>query len=244
MQVKEQFAHPPVVSQAQWLEERKKLLQEEKELTSHYDWVNAARRRLPMVKVGNIYTFEGPNGNRTLEDLFESQHQLIVYHFMFDPSWEKGCPGCTSWVDALGDLSLLNERDTRLVVISRAPLAKLEAYTGQKGWTINWLSSFGSDFNYDYHATLDDKVKPAEYNYRNREEMSAAVGHPVKMQGEQHGLSVFFRVDGNIFHTYSTYARGCESLSDSYRLLDVTPYGRQQEFEDSPQGWPQKPTYA
>jgi len=163
---------------------------------------------------------------------------------MFDPGWEKGCSGCTSYIDALGDLALLKDRDTRFAVISRAPLAKLQSYKAEKGWDINWLSSYGSDFNYDFHVTFDPKVAPVEYNYRTQDEISAAKGRPVKMEGEEHGLSVFFAMDDDVFHTYSTYARGTESLSDSYRLLDMTPYGRQQDFEDSPAGWPQRPTYG
>src|SRR6478672_8346779 len=128
--------HPPIVSQEQWLAERKELLTHEKELTKHYDRVNAERRRLPMVKVEKDYAFDGPNGKRSLKNLFEGRRQLIVYHFMFDPTWDKGCPGCTGLVDALGDLSLLNKRDTTFVVVSRAPLAKLEAYKAQKNWNI------------------------------------------------------------------------------------------------------------
>jgi predicted dithiol-disulfide oxidoreductase (DUF899 family) len=236
--------HPRIVSRNQWLAERNELLAHEKELTKHYDRVNAERRRLPMVKIEKDYFFEGPNGRQTLKDLFEGRPQLIVYHFMFDPTWDKGCTGCTGLVDALGDLSLLKKRDTTFVVVSRAPLAKLDAYKAQKGWSIAWFSSFGSDFNYDFHVTLDPKVAPAEYNYRNKVEMAAAVGHPVLMEGEEHGLSVFFRLDEDIFHTYSAFARGTESLTDAYRLLDTTPYGRQQDFEDSPPGWPQMPTYA
>jgi predicted dithiol-disulfide oxidoreductase (DUF899 family) len=236
--------HPPIVSRDQWTAERKKLLTHEKELTQHYDRVNAERRRLPMVKIDKDYVFEGPKGKWSLEDLFEDRRQLIVYHFMFDPTWDKGCPGCTAWVDALGDLSLLKKGDTTLVVVSRAPLAKLEAYKAEKGWSIAWFSSSGSDFNYDFHVTLDPRVAPQEYNFRTKAEMAAAVGHSVLMEGEAHGLSVFFRMDGDVFHTYSTYARGAESLSDSYRLLDTTPYGRQQDFEDSPAGWPQQPTYG
>lgn len=219
-------------------------LAEEKELTKHYDRVNAERRRLPMVKIEKVYLFDGPNGQQSLRDLFDCRRQLIVYHFMFDPAWDKGCSGCTSFVSALGDLSLPNKLDTTFVAVSRAPLPKLEAYKALKGWTISWFSSFGSDFNYDFHVTLDPKVTPAEYNYRNKEEMSAAKGHPVLLEGEEHGLSVFFRVGDDVFHTYSTYARGTESLTDAYRLLDTAPYGRQQEFEDSPPGWPQKPTYG
>jgi predicted dithiol-disulfide oxidoreductase (DUF899 family) len=206
--------------------------------------VNAARRRLPIVKVEKDYSFDGPSGRTSLKDLFEGRRQLIVYHFMFDPAWDKGCSGCTSFVSALGDLSLLNSRDTTFVVVSRAPLAKLEAYKTQKGWNISWFSSFGSDFNYDFHVTLDPNVAPAEYNYRSKAEMEAKTGHPVLFEGEEHGLSVFFRLDEEVFHSYSVYARGCEALTDAYRLLDTTPYGRQQDFEDSPSGWPQKATYG
>ena len=237
-------AHPPIVSREQWLAERKKLLADEKEMTTHYDCTNAKRRRLPMVKIEKDYVFDGPNGKQNLNALFEGRRQLIVYHFMFDPKSDKGCSGCTSWVAALGDLSLLQKSDTTFAVVSRAPLAKLDAYKTQKGWSIAWFSSFGSDFNYDFHVTLDPNVAPVEYNYRDKTEMAAAVGHPVKLEGEEHGLSVFFRLDDDIFHTYSAYARGCESLTDAYRLLDTTPYGRQQDFEDSPAGWPQKPTYG
>jgi predicted dithiol-disulfide oxidoreductase (DUF899 family) len=237
------IAHPPIASREQWLTERKKLLEDEKELTQHYDRVNAKRRRLPMVKVEKNYAFDGPNGKVILKDLFEGRRQLIVYHFMFDPTWDKGCPGCTGLVDALGDLSLLNKRDTTFVVVSRAPLAKLDAYKAERKWSITWFSSFGSDFNYDFHVTLDPKVAPPEYNYRKKTEMEEAKGHAVLMEGEEHGLSVFFQVDDDVFHTYSAYARGTESLTDAYRLLDTTPYGRQQDFEDSPPGWPQKPTY-
>jgi predicted dithiol-disulfide oxidoreductase (DUF899 family) len=236
--------HPPIVSPDQWLVERKKLLADEKELTKHYDRINAERRRLPMVKIEKDYVFDGAKGKPNLKDLFDGRHQLIVYHFMFDPTWDKGCLGCTGFVDALGDLSLLAKCDTTFVVVSRAPLAKLDAYKAQKGWSIAWFSSFGSDFNYDFHVTLDPKIAPAEYNYRNKAEMAAAKGRPVLMEGEEHGLSVFFRLDDEIFHTYSAFARGTESLTDSYRLLDTTPYGRQQDFEKSPSGWPQKPTYG
>jgi predicted dithiol-disulfide oxidoreductase (DUF899 family) len=236
-------SHPQIVSRNQWLAERTKLLADEKELTKHSDRINAQRRRLPMVKIEKNYVFHSSDGRRSLKELFESRRQLIVYHFMFDPAWDKGCSGCTGFVDALGDLSLVNKRDTTFVVVSRAPLPKLEMYRAHKGWSITWVSSFGSDFNYDFHVTLDQKVAPAEYNYRNKTEMAAQKGHPVLMEGEEHGLSVFFRLEDDVFHTYSVYARGTESLTDAYRLLDTTPYGRQQDFEDSPSGWPQKPTY-
>jgi predicted dithiol-disulfide oxidoreductase (DUF899 family) len=243
MTPKSTVPHPPIVSRDQWPAERKKLLAREKELTKHYDRVNAERRRLPMVKLEKDYVFDGPNGKQNLKSLFDGGRQLIVYHFMFDPAWDKGCQGCTGYVDALGDLSMLKTLDTTFVVISRAPLPKLEAYKAQKGWSIPWFSSFGSDFNYDFHVTLDDKVAPVEYNYRNKAELVARKA-PNLIEGEEHGLSVFFRIDDDVFHTYSTYARGTESLTDAYSLLDTTPYGRQQDFEDSPPGWPQKPTYG
>ncbi len=226
-------AHPPIASETDWLAQRKELLAREKELTRRADRLAADRRRLPMVRVERDYAFEGANGKRRLVELFEGKTQLIVYHFMFDPAWEKGCPGCTGFVDSLGDISMLGERRTTFVLISRAPFAKLEAYRQKKGWSRAWYSSFGSDFNYDYHVTLDPKVRPVEYNYQ-----------PNDHKGEAHGLSVFFRVGDGVYHTYSSYGRGVEKLTDAYSLLDVTPYGRQEDWEDSPAGWPQKPTYG
>ena len=162
---------------------------------------------------------------------------------MFDPAWEKGCPGCTSYANAIGDLSRLDKCDTTFAMVSRAPLAKLEAYKERQGWPFTWVSSLGSEFNYDFHVTNDEKVAPIEYNYRNKDELEAAKV-PNKTTGEEHGLSVFFNIGDDVFHTYSAYARGTEALIDARALLDVTPYGRQQEFEDSPPGWPQKPTYG
>ena len=235
--------HPPIASREQWLAARIQQLQHEKELTKHYDRVTAERRRLPMVRIEKDYVFEGSDGKKSLRDLFEGRPQLIVYHFMFDPAWEKGCPGCTGFVDALGDLSMLAARKTTFALISRAPFAKLEAYRKLRGWNRAWYSSFGGEFNYDFHVTLDEKISPVEYNYRSKAEIIAQQpsGNPA---GEAHGLSVFFRVDDEVYHTYSSYARGVESLTDSYRLLDTTPYGRQEDWEDSPSGWPQKPTYG
>lgn len=226
-------AHPPIVSESEWLAQRITLLKREKEATRQMDRVAAERRRLPMVLVGKDYVFEGPAGKCRLAGLFEGRSQLIVYHFMFDPAWDKGCPGCTGYVDALGDLSMLAKRNTTFVLISRAPFAKLDTYRKQRGWNRPWFSSFGSEFNHDFHVTLDGQVFPAEYNYR-----------PVTNTGEAHGLSVFMRLDDGVYHTYSTYARGVEKLTDAYSLLDVTPYGRQEDWEDSPAGWPQQPTYG
>ncbi len=239
-----EIAQPEIVSRDEWLARRKELLTHEKELTKHHDRVSAARRRLPMVRVEKEYAFDGPEGERTLKDLFDGQRQLIVYHFMFDPAWDEGCPGCTGFVNALGDLSALAQRDTRFVVISRAPLAKLETYKAAHGWTVPWYSSFGSDFNYDFHVTLDETKTPVEYNYRNVAELKQARGEDYSFAGEAHALSVFLRTHDDVFHTYSTYARGVEPLTDTAALLDATPYGRQEDWEDSPPGWPQKPTYG
>ena len=238
-----EIPHPPIVSHDQWLAERKKLLAHEKELTRQHDRVNAERRRLPMVRIEKDYVFDGANGKQRLKDLFEDRRQLVIYHFMFDPSWENGCPGCTGYANALGDLSMLRKCDTTFAMVSRAPLAKLEAYKAKKGWSVPWYSSFGSDFNYDFHVTNDEKVAPVEYNYRNKAELEANKV-PNAISGEEHGLSVFFRIGDDVFHTYSAYARGTEALTDSRALLNMTPYGRQQDFEDSPPGWPQRPTYG
>jgi predicted dithiol-disulfide oxidoreductase (DUF899 family) len=236
--------HPQVVTQQEWLIERKKLLAEEKELTKRGDAVDAKRRRLPMVKIEKRYKFETPQGLLYLGDMFEGRRQLIIYHFMFEPDWDEGCPGCTGFVNALGDLSMLNERNTTFALVSRAPLEKLEAYKHAKGWDQNWYSSYGSDFNYDYHVTLDRKVAPLEYNYRTEAEWATTPQGSGFMHGDYHGISVFFRMGDDLFHTYSSYARGCENLTNSYELLDITPYGRQEDWEDSPAGWPQKPTYG
>lgn len=226
-------AHPTIATHDEWLAKRMELLDEEKELTKQQDRIAAKRRRLPMERIEKEYRFQTPEGEKTLRELFGEQVQLIVYHFMFDPAWDKGCPGCTGFVDAIGDLSMLGERNTRFVLVSRAPLPKLEAYKAEKGWDVPWFSSFGSEFNYDYHVSLDEGSPNGKYNYR-----------PNSKPGEGPGLSVFFRVGDDVFHTYSTYARGVERLTDSYDLLDVTPYGRQEDWEDSPAGWPQKPTYG
>ncbi|HSK80114.1 MAG TPA: DUF899 domain-containing protein [Thermoanaerobaculia bacterium] len=238
------IAHPDIASREEWVAERKKLLTHEKEATRHHDQVSAARRRLPMVKIDKEYTFAGPDGPRSLLDLFDGRRQLIVYHFMFDPAWDKGCSGCTGYVDSLGDLGMLPERDTSFVLISRAPLPKLEAYKESRGWSLPWLSSFESDFNYDFHVTLDEAVAPVEYNFRDKAELEARGEESYFLKGEQHGLSVFFRLGDDVYHTYSAYARGVEGLTNAYSLLDVTPYGRQEDWEDSPSGWPQKPTYG
>jgi predicted dithiol-disulfide oxidoreductase (DUF899 family) len=233
--------HPKIVSHDEWACARLDHLAHEKALTKELDRLRAERRRLPMEKIGKSYTFEGPKGKVSLLGLFEGRRQLIVYHFMFDPKWEKGCVGCTGYIDALGDLSMLHARNTTFVAVSRAPLTKLEEYKMRRHWDVPWFSSFDNDFNYDFHVTLDESVTPIQYNYRSAADWDARNGrHP---QGEEHGLSVFFRLGDEVFHTYSAYARGTESLTDAYSLLDTTPYGRQEDFEESPSGWPQSSTY-
>ena len=185
------MSHPPIVSHEDWLAARMELLVREKAHTRQGDAVHAQLRRLPMVKIAREYVFTGPDGTRSLLDLFAGQRQLIVYHFMFDPSWEAGCPSCTGFVDAIGDLRMLEERNTTFVLISRAPLEKLEAYRALHGWRWPWVSSYGSDFNHDFHVTLDAAKAPAEYNYRD-----IAAPEPFELPG----LSVFFRVEDEVFH--------------------------------------------
>jgi len=235
----------PVVSREEWLEARRALLQKEKELTRLKDKLSAERRQLPWIKIEKEYVFDTPQGKKTLSELFQNKSQLIVYHFMFGPGWQEGCVGCSFGSDHTdAALQHLLQKDVNYVAVSRAPLSEIEPFRKRMGWKFDWVSSNGSDFNYDFHVTLDPKVAPVEYNYRNQAETEAKTGHAVTLEGEHHGLSVLFRPDDDIFHTYSVFARGCESLPNAYRLLDATPYGRQQEFEDSPSGWPQKPTYG
>jgi len=227
---------PKVVSRDEWVAARKELLAKEKELTRQRDALNAERRRLPMVKIEKEYVFDGPHGKATLLDLFEGRHQLIVRHFMFDPSWEDGCSSCTAGVDEFSDglHAHLNTRDTTLVIVSRAPLEKIERYKAKRGWTFPWYSSYGSDFNYDFHVTLDESVAPAEYNYRTIAELQAAGqwSDPEGGSVELPGQSCFLRVDDTVFHTYSNYARGAEMTGGSYYYLDLTALGRQEDWEE------------
>ena len=217
---------PKTTSRADWLAARKKLLEKEKRLLRECDALNEQRRRLPMVRIEKDYVFEGPAGKVKLTDLFDGRRQLIVYHFMFDPAWEKACPGCTGFVNDIPDVSELHKRDTSLAVIARAPQTKLDAYRKAMGWDIPLYSSFGSDFNYDFHVTSDEKVAPAEYNYRPRAE-HLKNGEAWFADGEHHGVSVFLRDGDQVFHTYSTYARGVEPLVPVLHYLDLTPLGRQ-----------------
>jgi len=238
-----EIAHPPIVTKDEWREERLKLLNEEKAVTKAYDRVNSLRRRLPMVKVEKDYRFTGADGEKRLIDLFEGRRQLIAHHFMFAPEWGKGCPSCTWHRNQFGDLSPLAKLDTSMVTVSRAPIDKLLAYQREKGWTTPWYSSNGSDFNYDFMVTLDPSRGPVEYNYKTGDELAKAIG-AIEGSAEWPGFSVFLRVHQDVYHTYSAYGRGVERLMDVLGLLDITPYGRQEDFEDSPEGWPQSPTYG
>lgn len=212
---------PRIVSRDEWIEARRALLEKEKEHTRARDALNAERRRLPRVRVEKEYVFNTTEGPRTLAELFEDRSQLIVHHFMFGPGWEAGCPGCSFTADHMeGALVHLEHHDVSLVRISRAPLAELEAYRQRMGWRVKWVSSFDSDFNYDYHVSFTpEEIAGGEihYNYRTiRETME-----------ELSGISVFYRdADGDVFHTYSTFARGDELVDSTYMLLDMTPWGR------------------
>ena len=219
---------PQVVSPAEWRAARVALLEEEKAMTRARDALNVKRRELPMVEIDKDYVFEGPDGEASLLDLFEGRVQLIAGHFMFDPSWEDGCPSCSAGADEVsrGLLDHLHVRDTTLAFVSRAPLKAIERYKARKGWTFPWYSSYGSDFNFDFHVTLDRTVAPPEYNYRSLEAEEST---------EMPGSSIFLREGDLVFHTYSSYARGAEQTGGSYYFLDMTALGRQEDWEQ-PQG--------
>ena len=224
---------PAVVSREQWLEARKELLVTEKELSHLRDRVNADRRRLPMVRIDKNYTFESTNGPARLLDLFEGRSQLIVHHFMFDPDWDEGCPSCASAADCIGKLRQLHARNTTLVAVSRAPFEKLAAFRDRMGWTFPWYSSHGSDFNYDFFATVDDRVAPAIVHFRTQAELKeAGVPWAEDLNGEWPGISAFLQVDGVVFHTYSTYGRGIEEFHYNIPYLDFTALGRQEAWEE------------
>jgi predicted dithiol-disulfide oxidoreductase (DUF899 family) len=231
---------PEVVSGEEWLAARKELLVKEKELTRLRDRVNADRRRLPMVRMDKPYRFEGPDGTVGLIDLFEGRAQLVMHHFMFDPGWDTACQSCSSAADQIpARLRQLHARNTTLVAVSRAPYVKLAAFRERMGWTFPWYSSYGSDFNYDFHATLDDRVAPVLLHFRTEAELAEA-GTPWTdgpwtegMRGvELPGISAFLRVGEEVFHTYSTYGRGIEEFHNCYQYLDLTALGRQEAWEE------------
>lgn len=215
--------HPKVVSRAEWLQARKELLAKEKELTRQRDALSAERRTLPAVRVEKEYRFQGPDGPASLADLFGGRPQLIVYHFMFDPDWEEGCKSCSYIADNFdGSIPHLAARDTSFAVVSRAPLEKLQAFRKRMGWNFLWLSSQGSDFNYDFHVTAEEGNPNVDYNF-------AIIPAAVLPAREMPGLSVFLRDGDSILHTYSAYARGLDLLINTYNYLDLTPMGRHEE---------------
>ncbi len=222
-----------VVSHQEWIEARKDFLAREKEFTRMRDQISLMRREMPWERVDKNYVFDGPAGKVTLADLFAGKSQLLVYHFMFDPSWEAGCKSCSFWADNYNSIIVhLKHRDANLVAISRAPLAKLQAYRKRMGWGFTWVSSSGNDFNYDYHVsyTPDEVAKgEGDYNYR--------ITH-TRGGSEMPGISVFHKdADGNIFHTYSTYERGLDMLNGAYHILDLLPKGRDEKGLKFTQEW-------
>lgn len=214
-------ALPLVVSQSEWQAAQARMLEKEKQAIRARDALAAERRRQPMMRIDRDYVFEGPHGQPHLHDLFEGRRQLLVYHFMFAAGvhgWpDAGCPGCSMFVDNLCLPAHLHARDTSLVLVSRAPLANIERYRKRMGWERPWYSSDGSDFNRDMGVTSDE--------------------------GESPGLSVFLRDGEDVFRTYFASARGLEAVGTVWALLDLTPYGRQEAWEDSPEGWPQTEPY-
>jgi predicted dithiol-disulfide oxidoreductase (DUF899 family) len=221
-----------VVSSGEWLAARKELLRKEKEFTRQRDQISQMRREMPWVKVEKNYVFEGPAGKETLADLFGNKSQLIVYHFMFGPGWEEGCPSCSFLADHFeGSLVHLANRDVSFAAISRAPLPQIEAFKKRMGWRFKWVSSFGNDFNYDYNVsfTKEDMAQhKTYYNYQAQEFPSE----------EAPGASVFYKDSAeNLFHTYSTYGRGLDILLGAYNFLDMTPKGRDEDGLEFTMSW-------
>jgi predicted dithiol-disulfide oxidoreductase (DUF899 family) len=220
-----------VVTQEEWLTARKRLLAREKRFSKARDQLNRERRALPWVKVVKDYVFNSPNGKVTLADLFDGKSQLVVYHFMFGPDWEEGCPHCSFWADHYdGVHHHLGQRDTTLVVVSRAPLKKIQAFKKRMGWRFRWVSSSQTDFNFDYHVSFTpDQIRSGKlfYNYATLE----------MDMDEREGVSAFYR-DGNgqVYHTYSSYARGIDLLNTTYNFLDLTAKGRDENPEQT-QDW-------
>jgi predicted dithiol-disulfide oxidoreductase (DUF899 family) len=228
---------PRIATRDEWLAARMELLADEKDLTRRRDEISIKRRQLPMVPIEKDYVFDGPNGTARLIDIFEGRRQLIIYHFMFHPEWDDGCPSCTAGTDEVseGFVEHLHIRDTTYALVSRAPLAKLERWKAKMGWDLPWYSSFGTDFNYDFGVTIDASRGFDVYNFRTLDEY-AAMGHESMKTAEQPydmpGRSCFLEVDGRVYHTYSQYARALESTGGSYYFLDLTALGRQEEWEE------------
>jgi predicted dithiol-disulfide oxidoreductase (DUF899 family) len=221
------------VSHEEWIAARKQLLVKEKEFTRMRDELSRQRRELPWERVEKSYSFDGPNGKESLAELFAGKSQLIVYHFMFHPSWDAGCKSCSFWADNFNGIDVhLRDRDATFLAVSRAPYSKLEAYRKRMNWSFKWVSSLGSDFNFDYGISFTpEQLAKGEalYNYGNL----APFGE------ESVGISVFFKdPDEQVFHTYSCYSRGVDMLNGAYHYLDLTPKGRDEANQGSnPQAW-------
>jgi predicted dithiol-disulfide oxidoreductase (DUF899 family) len=221
-----------VVSREEWLEARKQLLLKEKALTHARDALSRERRELPWVRVDKRYVFQGADGEVTLPELFQGRSQLVVYHFMFAPEWETGCKSCSFWADSFnGVVPHLARRDVSFVAISRAPVSKLQSFQQRMGWSFPWVSSAGTDFNFDYSVSFtpeDLAGKRATYNY----------GPHTNSMTDMHGISTFYRDDGGgLFHTYSCFARGVDILNTAYQYLDLVPKGRDEQGLPWPMAW-------
>ena len=221
-----------VVSRNEWLEARKMLLRKEKEFTVLRDQLSQERRNLPWIAVDKEYVFEGSNGKETLSELFDGRSQLIVYHFMFDPSWDAGCPSCSFWADNFNGIIVhLNQRDVTMIAVSRAPYNKLAAYEKRMGWNFKWVSSCDTDFNFDYDISFRPEEiakKEGMYNFTIQDPLSP----------EREGVSVFYKdAADRIFHTYSAYARGIDMLNVAYHYLDLVPKGRDEADNEFRQFW-------
>lgn len=221
-----------IVSKDEWLAARSALLKKEKEFTVLRDKLGQQQRDMPWVSVDKEYLFVGPNGKQTLSDLFDGRTQLIVYHFMYDPNWDAGCPSCSFWADNFNGIVVhLNQRDVTMIAVSRAPYSKIEEYKKRMGWNFKWVSSYDNDFNFDYHVSFTPKElseKKAFYNYNLQDTHSP----------EREGVSVFYKdTADHVFHTYSAYARGIDVLNVAYHYLELVPKGRDEDGHEFAQFW-------
>ena len=221
-----------IVSKNEWITARKVLLQKEKEFTELRDQLSQQRRDLPWVEVDKEYVFAGPNGKETLSELFDGRSQLIVYHFMYDPDWDAGCPSCSFWADNFNNIIVhLNQRDVTMIAVSRAPYSKIDAYKKRLSWDFKWVSSFDTDFNYDYYVSFSSEELEKKEGFYNFTILNPTVS-------ELPGVSVFYKdLSGKIFHTYSAYSRGIDILNNTYNYLDLVPKGRDEDGYDFSMAW-------
>jgi predicted dithiol-disulfide oxidoreductase (DUF899 family) len=221
-----------ILPKQEWIEARKQLLDKEKAFTKARDELTRLRRALPWERVEKDYVFETPNGKKSLADLFAGKSQLVIYHFMFGPDWETGCKSCSFWADNFNLIAPhLSQRDVTFLAVSRAPLAKLEAFKKRLGWSFNWVSSFGSDFNFDYDVSFTPEALATGEVYNNYETRKNTVS-------ELAGISVFYKDEtGAVFHTYSCYARGLDMVNGAYHMLDLTPKGRDEDGLPHTMAW-------